>query len=129
MYHGQIFNTRSGTDANAPAIAGVTASGTNTYYSDPFSGMDSDGASHTVFTTGTLTGTFTLWFTDIRNPTLADDSQWTQDTTYAPTNPAGAAVKFTDSMGNAKALRKRLKYVNASGSGTITAYVTVPTYR
>jgi hypothetical protein len=129
MIHAQIFNTRSLTDTNAPAIQGITLSGAGTVYSDPFSGMNSDGASMTVFTTGTLTGTFTLWFTDVRNPSLADDSQWTQDTTFAPTNPAGAAIKFTDSMGNAKALRKRLKFVGASGAGTITGYATVPQFR
>ena len=129
MIHIGIFNTRSGTDANAPKIDGVTLSGAGTTYSDLWSGMNSDGASITVFTTGTLTGTFTLWFTDKRNPSTADDSDWTQDTTFAPVNPAGAASKFSDSMGNAKALRKRLKYVNASGAGTITGMATVPQFR
>ena len=105
---------------------GVAASSTNTYYSFVWSGEDSDGYGLTVFTTGTLTGTWTLWATDKPFASEADDSDWVQDTGFTPTNPAGAASKYRDDGGNAKAYRKRLKYVNASGTGNIIAYVTVP---
>lgn len=121
-----VFTTRSATDPGAPNTVGVSVSGTPTIYSDMWSGEDADGYGLTVFTTGTLTGTFTLFMTDKPQPSLADDTDWVQDTTFAPTNPAGAPVKFRDDAGNAKASKKRLKYVNASGTGIITGFVSVP---
>jgi len=121
-----VYNTRSLTDANAPATVGTAVSSTNTAYSDMWSGESADGYGLTVTFSGTPTGTFTLWMTDNPSPGLANDTDWVQDTTFVPTNPAGAAGKFRDDGGNAKAYRKRLKYVNASGSGTVIAYVTVP---
>lgn len=124
-----VYNTRSGTDANAPVLVGFAVSGTPTVYSDMWSGESSDGYALTIFTTGTLTGTWTLWMTDKINPdTGANDNDWVQDTSFSPTNPAGAASKFRDDGGNTKAYRKRLKYVNASGSGNISAFVTVPKF-
>lgn len=125
-----IYNTRSGTDANAPVTVGTAVSSTSTFYSDVWSGESSDGYSLTVFYTGTPTGTFTLWYTDKINPdTGANDNDWVQDTSFTPINPAGAAGKFGDPAGNFKGYRKRLKYVNASGSGTITAYVITPRFQ
>lgn len=121
-----IFNTRggaSGTDPGAPDRDFVNVSGTPTIYSDAWTGEDSDGYGLTVFTTGTLTGTFTLWMTDKPLPTTATDADWVQDTSFVPTNPAGAAVKFRDDLGNAKAHKKRLKYVGAAGAGTIQGFV------
>jgi len=121
-----IFNTRSATDPGAPAFNFVAVSGTPTVYSETWSGEDSDGSGLTIFTTGTLTGTFTLWMTDKPLPDLTADTDWVQDTSFTPTNPAGAAVKFRDDLGNAKSHKKRVKYVNASGSGNIQGFVTVP---
>lgn len=120
-----IFNTRSLTDSNAPVRDFVVVSGTPTIYSDPWSGEDSDGSGLTFFSTGTLTGTLTLWMTDKPLPDMASDNDWVQDTGFAPTNPAGAPVKFRDDLGNAKAHKKRLKYVNAGGAGNIQAFVNV----
>lgn len=124
-----LFNTRSGTDASAPVLNFVAVSGTPTVYSDMWTGEDSDGYGLTVFTTGTLTGAFTLWMTDKINPDQTTDNDWVQDASFVPTNPAGAAVKFRDDGGNAKAYRKRLKYINASGTGNLQAFVTVPKTR
>lgn len=123
-----IYNTRSLTDANAPTLFVANVTGAQTVYSDVFSGESSDGFSLSVFTTGTLTGTFTLWFTDNMFPDLTTDNDWIQDTSFSPTNPAGSAVKFFDEAGNAKAFRKRLKFVSASGTGTLKATVTVPVF-
>lgn len=121
-----IFITRSTTDSNAPPFSGVAVSSTNTYYSDTISGNDADGMGLTLLWTGTPTGVFTMWMTDNQAPSLADDTDWVQDTTWAPTNPAGSGSKFRDDTGNAKAMRKRIKYVNASGTGVIKGWVTVP---
>lgn len=124
-----IYTTRSGTDASAPATDGVAVSGTSTFYSDTWTGEGADGYSMSVFFTGTPTGTFTLWFTDKRQPdTGANDNDWIQDTGFVPTNPAGAAGKFGTPNAGSRSYRKRLKYVNASGTGSIFGYVTVPRF-
>lgn len=123
-----VYNTRSNTDANAPVTVGTAVSSTSTFYSDPWSGESANGYGLTVFFTGTPTGTFTLWHTDKPNPSLADDSDWVQDAGFAPTNPAGAAGKFRSDNVTAQPYRTRLKYVNSSGSGTVTAYVTTPRF-
>jgi hypothetical protein len=121
----KLYTTRSGSDSNAPATDGVAVSSTNTFYSDTWTGEDADGYSLSVFYTGTPTGTFTLWFTDKPLPDPANDNDWIQDATFTPVNPAGAAGKFGVPAGTQRGYRKRLKYVNASGSGSIFAYATV----
>ncbi len=121
----QTYDGTVGSDSNAPTIPSITnPSGTS--YSMPWSGRLADGYGLHVNYTGTLTGTFTLWMSDKQKPSLADDTDWVQDTGFAPTNPAGSAGKFRDDTSNAKSEWKRLKYVQSSGSGTITAYVSVP---
>lgn len=75
--------------------------------------------------TGTPTGTFTLWFSNLPNPGEADDSDWVQDTTWAPTNPAGSAGKSFVTTGNLAGEWVRVKYVNASGTGTLYGHLAV----
>lgn len=116
----------TGSDSGAPDRDGVAVSSTTTYYSKMWSGRNADGYGLHVQWTGTPTGTLTLWMSDKANPSEADDSDWVQDTTFSPTNPAGSGSKFRDDAANARAYRKRLKYVNASGSGVLYGYVTVP---
>ena len=120
-----IYVTKSTTDTQAKYLPTISASGANTYYSEVWSGNDSDGYSTTVFYTGTLTGAFTLWGSDKPYPDLSNDNDWIQDTNFVPTNPAGVAGKFGDDASNCKKFHKRLKYVNASGAGTIEAYVNI----
>lgn len=120
-----IFTQTDANDAGAPTSYLVT-NPTGTVYSALWTGRHSDGYGLTVITTGSLTGTFTLWMTDKAHPSTADDTDWVQDTTFSPSNPAGGAVKFRDDGGNAKAGFKRLKYVHSSGTGTIYASVNIP---
>lgn len=122
----RLFLTTNSSDSAAPATEGVAVSGTSTYYSKMWSGHESQAYAMHVVWSGTPTGTFTLWMSDISNPSETDDTDWVQDTSFVPTNPAGAAGKFRDDVYGAAARRKRLKYVNASGTGTIKAYVSVP---
>lgn len=121
----KLFVTASGTDSAAPVSEGVAVSGTNTYYSKVFGGAHSDGQSLQLEWTGTPTGTFTLWMSDKPNPDETDDDDWIQDTDFTPTNPAGSAGKMGDPAGNMKSNLKRIRYVNASGSGTLKGWVTV----
>jgi len=120
-----IFRTQPA-DSFAPPTAGVTVSGTNTYYSKTWGAADSDGHGLQVVWSGTPTGTLSMWCSDKPYPSETDDTDWVQDTSWVPTNPAGSAGKFRDDAGNMKAYRKRLKYVNASGTGLLEAFVTVP---
>lgn len=120
MFTYSLYLTRSGTDSGAPATSGVAASGTNTYYSESLKG--SDDFSVGVATSGTLTGTWTLWGSNKMDPNTASDTDWTDLTALiTPTNPAGAATKWTINSVNTRMRRVRLKYVNASGTGTLTA--------
>jgi hypothetical protein len=118
-----VYQTLPG--GNAPAINGVAASGTDTYYSASWRGEVDFGV--TVITTGTLTGSFTLWATDNPKADLTDDDDWVDMSThadFAETNPAGAATKWRFSTTLMRGARFRLKFVNASGTGNLFAYVT-----
>lgn len=120
-----IYNTKSATDANAPQTAGTAASGTSTYYSDTWAGAE-HGWGLTVVTTGTLTGTWTLWATDKERPSLADDTDWvdmSSSAEFTKTNPSGSATKWRADSSLLRAGRYRLKYVNASGTGNLFGYV------
>ena len=120
-----IYNTAD-TGAAGRQYEGVAVSSTDTYYSEPISGKHADGYGLMLQWTGDPTGTFTLWMSDKPNPIRTSDADWVQDTSFAPTNPAGSASKMRDDAFNAKATWKRVKYVNASGSGTLFGWVNTP---
>lgn len=109
-------------NSNGDDLTGVSVTGTSTYYSTPFSADNGRPVSLHLVWTSTPTGTFTLWYSNKPNPSLADDTDWVQDTTWSPTNPAGSASKAFYTIGNLTAVRCRVKYVNASSSGTIIGW-------
>lgn len=121
-----VYKTPTAGDTEAPLADGQTVSGATTYYSRMWTGKNADGYGLTVKCVGTMVGAFTLWMTDKYHPIETTDADWVEDTSFAPVDPAGADCKFRDDTSGAKAWRKRLKYVNASGSGTIYANVAVP---
>lgn len=100
---------------------GVAVSGTSTYYSDAIN-VDGEAASWHFVWTGTPTGTFTLWYSNKPDASDADDTDWVQDSSFPASNPAGSASKAFVAASGVAALRTRIKYVNASGSGTIKAW-------
>jgi hypothetical protein len=112
-------------DSFAPPSDGVAVSGANTYYSKVFGAKNSDGQSIHLEWSGTPTGTLTLWCSDKPNPDEASDTDWVQDTSFTPSNPAGAAGKMLDSAGNMKSNLKRVKYVNSAGAGVLFGWATV----
>lgn len=123
-----LLNTRHATDPGASIARGVAVTGTPTVYSDMWFGEQGFGLQ--VSTSGTLTGTWTLWKTDVKNPTLAADTDWVDVSAHADfveTNPAGAATNWQVSSTLLRARRFRLKYVSASGDGSIFADVTPTT--
>lgn len=120
-----IFTTTPTGDSAAPPSEGVAASSTNTYYSKPWS-CEQGSWSLQVQTTGTLTGTWTLWLSNKPHPSLTDDTDWVDISTHAgfvETNPAGATTKWTATPDHLIGAWFRLKYVNASGTGNILAWV------
>jgi hypothetical protein len=121
-----IFKTSASGDSAAPTTNGVAVSSTNTYYSKMWTGEDSNAYDLQVNWTGTPTGTLTLQVSDKPNPVETSDADWVASTEVTVTNPAGSASGFRVATVASPAYRKRLKYVYASGSGTIFAYVTVP---
>ncbi len=96
----------------------VAASSTDTYYSNQFPSRDGM-LGFTVTTSGTLTGTFTLWYSNKENPSVADDTDWDQNEEWTPTNPAGGVTKEVYAVTDMPVKWARLKYVNASGTGNL----------
>src|SRR5688572_15686365 len=96
-----IYTTHA-TDAVGTMTDGVAVSSTTTYYSALISGNQSDGMGIHLQWTGTPTGTFTLWMSDKAKPSLADDADWVEDTSFSPSNPAGSPSKMRDDTANAK---------------------------
>jgi hypothetical protein len=116
----KLFTTRNGQTGQVEKD-GVTGAGT--LYSAKFIASPSDSFGLTLETTGTLTGTWSLWFTDEETPDLASDADWVQDTSLAIVNPAGAATKQRFPVGNGRARWGRVKYVHGGGSGDVKGYV------
>lgn len=119
-----LFNTRS-SDAAGEPTNGASMTGTSTVYSLPMSASRAAYWSVHLVWSGTPNGTFTLWTSDVPQPSLADDTDWVQDTSFSPTNPAGSAGKMMDFVGNGACRWWRIKYVNSSSTGTLKGYASV----
>ena len=129
----KVFATVTAATKETPAgVAGNGASigiGLNTEYSKPWAANNRDWGL-TVSTSGTLTGTWTLWATDKKHPSLTDDTDWVDMSAHADfveTNPAGATTKWRVNSVLIKATWLRLKYVTTSGTGNLLADVTAET--
>lgn len=117
-------------DATTPGgrytLDGVAASDTSTYYSKKCVVGNPDNAiGFTLETTGTLTGTFTLWWAAKEKPDLTTDTDWEQDTGVTFTNPAGSPTVTAYSVTDIKGKWYRIRYVNASGTGTVYGWAVV----
>lgn len=121
-----VFRTTAATGA-APGegVEGVAVAAT--VYSTAWSITNGDGFSLQVEWTGTPTGNLQLWYSNKRLPDVADDDDWIQDTTFGTAGNValgGAAGKFGDNVGNAKAKWWRFKLATGGSSGTLFGWVT-----
>ena len=116
-----LFTTVSTASLGARLVTAksVAVSSTDTYYSKQMQVSEDGELGFELRTTGTPTGTLTLWFSNFEDPDEADDDDWIQDTSWSPTNPAGSAIKTLYSVTGIHARVARVKYVNSSGSGTL----------
>lgn len=112
------------TNGNDPNLPGVSVSSTNTYYSKIIGGSHSTSKATHIWWTGTPNGTLTKWHSDKVAPSLADDTDWVEDSSYDPTDPAGSATGFREEKTGVSARWTRYKYVNASGTGVLYGRVT-----
>lgn len=103
-------------------VYNAEVSGTTPVYSNIFTPGDI-AMSIQLETTGTLSGTATLWASDDPDASLIDDDQWVDITSsgdgWAVANPAGSAVSSIDSLLNVRFAKMRVKYANASGTGNL----------
>lgn len=99
---------------------GVTASGTQ--YSKKMLPSREGHLGFTIESTGTVTATLTLWYSDEENPSEASDTDWVQDTSWSPTNPAGAATKVKYVVEGLRARWARVKSVTSGGAGNLLGY-------
>ena len=121
--HATVYNTE--TFPTAPRTTpSVTVVHPSTTYSSVFSPRGHSGFGCTLRTTGTLTGTWTLWRANKANPSLADDTDWDEEEAFtsAPeyTNPAGAASGFSTEVTGTQSHLWRFKFVTAVVTGTCT---------
>jgi hypothetical protein len=126
MRNHKLFVTADGADSSAPLTEGVVVESTDTYYSKMFSGNEGKDFHIHLEWTGDPTGALSLWYSSKPNPVETDDDDWTEDAGWAPTDPAGAPGKTSTDTTGKSALRKRIKYVNASGTGVLKGWVSVP---
>lgn len=104
----------------------LSLSGTDTFYSDVLDCSHSSAGSFQVEWTGaTPVVTETVWASNKPNPDLSDDSDWVDVTsTIAAVNVTGNSGKGMVDIPPAENLydKYRLKFVNASGTATVTIY-------
>lgn len=102
---------------------GTAVSSTTTYYSKKFRFSKHNAIGWSLMASGTMTGTFTLQYSDVEAPNEATDTDWSDASAPTITNPAGSSVAMKKySATDLRGKWFRLKYVNASGSGTIYGY-------
>jgi hypothetical protein len=114
----EMFTTRTA-DPAAYATPGIV-NPTGTVYSDRFGLSETNALGFELDTTGTLTGTFSLQYSDAQFPDPASDTGWTPDGALTFTQPAGSATHQKYSVTDIRGRWFRVKYVHASGSGTLS---------
>ena len=72
--------------------------------------------------TGTVTGTFTLWQSNMPDADPTSDADWVENTDVTFTAVSNATDQFIN-IGNAAARWYMVKYTNATGTGSLNGWV------
>ena len=106
-------------------MAPTAASGTSTYRSAATSLKSLRDCSYHLLWTGTVTGTWQVWVSNVITPTIADETDWVLLTLAGPiAQPAGAAGKEVVDLAMLPFGWVKAVYVNASGTGNVSAMLT-----
>lgn len=109
--------------AGGGALTGTAVSSTNTYYSLASNLQAFRFAAYDLYW-GTNVGTFTVQVSNKANPITTSDADWKSLTLARPiTQPSGVTGGDYVDLSNLPFKWVRLKYVNASGSGNIQAFL------
>lgn len=117
-----IYNTKTESGQGSSRTTAKIVNPTGTKYSEKMTPNEYGDLGFTLITTGTLSGTFTLWYSDKENPDVSTDGDWTQDPTWAPTNPAGAATNVAYNVSGLRKKWARVKYVHSAGAGDLSGF-------
>ena len=120
---GSVFKTAISPSTGQPPTDGVAVSSTSTYYSAKTNKLTSPLFGYDLYW-GTNVGTFTVQISNKRDPVESSDSDWkTVTLATAIVQPNGSNTGDYVDLTDLPFKWVRLKYVNASGTGTIYAYV------
>jgi hypothetical protein len=112
-------------DYNAKIFDDGAMASTNTIYSERFSLKQGSLFSlHLEWTedSASLTGTFTIWESNKPDPDPDSVTDWVQNTDITFTAVSGAGSEFIN-VGNAAARFYMVRYVNATGAGTLQCWI------
>lgn len=112
----KLFTTKSGND---PAQEGVAVSGAGSKFSAKFRHNGQGLCSFTLRWTGNLVGTFKLYYSDKDQPDPTSTTDWKQDPSWTPTNPAGSAGSESYQISGISKRWVMVEFVWTSGSGTL----------
>ena len=114
-------------------VQNVSNDGTDsTVYSDPIViPHGSVWSAHLVWTedTATFATAVTLWATNVRQPSLTDDTDWVQMVSghgwdgFTGGDPAGGDGKDFSDIGNTGGALYRFKFVRSTGAATLNLYL------
>lgn len=112
-----------GTIISGGTASGTAVSSTTTYYSGATDTNAIKNPSYDLYW-GTNVGTFTVQVSNKSKPVLSSDADWKAITLTRPiTQPSGVAGGDYVDLSGLPFRWVRLKYVNASGSGNIQAFL------
>jgi len=115
-------------DYNAEIFANDNAmASTNTIYSERISMKQGSMFSLHIInteTTATVTGTITLWQSNLPDPNPDSVTDWVENTDVTFTGVSGAGSQFINA-GNSAARFYMVRYVNGTGAGVLSCWVNV----
>lgn len=111
---------RSVTDAQGQLLGETVAATTSRRFMGPSKG--GRGSAHLVIGAG-ITGSVTVWYSNLPDPDETNDAHWFQDASSSATvTLSGSAVNSFLAWGNVMASYVRIKVTVSGGSGTVVCW-------